>query len=419
MKPTAPKQEQAEDSVFVARQPIFRKTKKVFGYELLFRSGQENFADPSIDGDIATSNVVTNSFLVIGLDKLTDGKKAFINFTDEMLCNSYPALFPKDAVVVEVLEDAVVTPELTRACSSLVRQGYILALDDFIYKPEFDPLLELAGIVKFDIRAMSMAELARDVERVSPFGVRLLAEKVETPEEFEATKKMGFNLFQGYFFCKPEIVGGRDIPASKVQYLQLLRLVQDENYDFKKISDLISHNVALSFKLLKYVNSAYIGLRNKVQSLQTAVALIGELNIRKWLSLILLSHMSEDKPQELVKLSIERASFCGRIGESLPEKRFESSLFFTVGMFSLLDVILGQEMAVILKDLNLVDEIQDCLLGRSRGQLARTLALVKAYERGNWNDVSRLSSALGVSMADLPGHYDDVLEEVRAFYLGD
>ena len=419
MKPSFSTQEQAEDSVFVARQPIFRKTRKVFGYELLFRSGQENFADPSIDGDVATSNVVTNSFLVIGLDKLTDGKKAFINFTDEMLCNSYPALFPREDIVVEVLEDVVVTPQLIKACRSLVSQGYVLALDDFIYKPEFDPLLELAGIVKFDIRAMSMAELARDVERVAPFGVRLLAEKVETQEEFEATKEMGFNLFQGYFFCKPEIVSGRDIPASKIQYLQLLRMVQDENYDFRKISDLISHNVALSFKLLRYVNSAYIGLRNKVKSLQTAVALIGELNIRKWLSLIMLSHMAEDKPLELVKLSIERASFCGRIGDSLPDKRFDSSLFFTVGMFSLLDVILGQKMEVILQDLNLADEIQDCLLGRSRDQLARTLALVKAYERGNWERVNQVSSALGVSMADLPGHFDGVLEEVRAFCLGD
>ena len=138
MKPSFPIQEQAGDSVFVARQPIFRKTKKVFGYELLFRSCQENFADPSIGGDVATSNVVTNSFLVIGLDKLTDGKKAFINFTDEMLCNSYPALFPREAIVVEVLEDVVVTPELIKACRSLVSQGYVLALDDFIYKPELN-----------------------------------------------------------------------------------------------------------------------------------------------------------------------------------------------------------------------------------------------------------------------------------------
>ena len=406
-------------SIYVARQPIFRRTTKVFGYELLFRSGHENFADQSINDESSTSKVVVNSFLVFGLRRLTEGKRAFINFSGQMLISQYPALLPREDIVVEILEDVAVTAEVISSCRQLVDMGYILALDDFIYKPEYDPLLKLAKIVKFDIRAMSMSQLARDVEKVAPFEVKLLAEKVETREEFEATREMGFQLFQGYFFCKPEIVVGREIPPSKIQYLQILRMIQDENYDFQKIANLIAHNVSLSVKLLRYVNSAAIGLRTKVKSLQTAVALIGELHIRRWLSLIMLSLMADEKPQELIKLSIERASFCSKVGAGLPGPKPEASTFFIVGMFSLLDVLLDQPMEAVLKDLNLADEIQDCLLGRSDCLLSRTLALVKAYERGNWEEMEKQAAHLGIDVDKLPGYFDEALEEVRAFYLDD
>ena len=411
--------QKSKHNIYVARQPIFRRTTKVFGYELLFRSGYENFADPNINGEHTTSKVMVNSFLVFGLRKLTEGRRAFINFNDQMLSSLYPALLPREDIVVEILEDVVVTPEIIASCRHLFDLGYMLALDDFIYKPEFDPLLKLVKIVKFDIRAMSMSELADNVEKVKPYKVKLLAEKVETREEFEATREMGFHFFQGYFFCKPEIIVGREIPPSKIQYLQLLHMIQDENYDFQKISNLIAHNVSLSVKLLRYVNSAAIGLRTKVKSLQTAVALIGELNIRRWLSLVMLSLMAEEKPQELIKLSIERASFCAKIGGSMPGKKADTAIFFLVGMFSLLDVLLDQPMEKILKDFNLADDIQDCLLGRSEGILAQVLALVKAYERAKWEEVERLTERLGVDISKLPGYFDEALEEVRAFYLGD
>ncbi len=406
-------------NIYIARQPIFRRTTKVFAYELLFRSGYENFTDPKLNGESTTSRVMINSFLVMGLRRLTEGKRAFINFNNPMLIKQYPALLPREDIVVEILEDVIVTPELISSCRRLVDMGYMLALDDFIYKPEFDPLLKLSRIVKFDIRAMSMSELARDVEKVTPFNVKLLAEKVETREEFAATREMGFHFFQGYFFCKPEIITGREIPPSKVQYLQLLRMIQDENYNFRKIADLIAHNVSLSVKLLRYVNSAAIGLRTKVKSLQTAIALIGELNIRKWLSLIMLSLMAEEKPQELIKLSIERAGFCSRISADLPGKKQDDGVFFIVGMFSLLDVLLDQPMEVILKDLNLADDVLDCLLGRSKGILFQTLALVKAYERGDWDNMEHWAGHLEVDTEKLPGYFDEALKEVRAFYLGD
>ena len=190
-------------NIFVARQPIFKRNKEVFAYELLFRSGLTNYFDPLQNGEEATSKVITNSFLLIGIATITEGKKAFINFSEEMLLNGYPSLFPKEIAVVEVLETVGVTPEVIEACEKLVGVGYVLALDDFFYEDRFLPLIKLAKIIKFDIRQMSLAELERQAKIVSRHNVKLLAEKIETFEEFEATKKLGFDLFQGYFSAAP------------------------------------------------------------------------------------------------------------------------------------------------------------------------------------------------------------------------
>jgi EAL and modified HD-GYP domain-containing signal transduction protein len=407
-----------ESNIFIARQPIFRRNRKVYGYELLFRSGLSNYFDSKFDGEHATSSVITNSFLLIGIEKMTEQKKAFINFTEDMLLREYPALFPHEYTVVEVLENVKVTPEIVAACRNLVHKGYTLALDDFEYSPEMDPLLEIAHIVKFDVQAMSLEELQRDVDHVSRYDVRLLAEKVETNAEFEQTRDMGFSLFQGYFFSKPNIVTGRDIPGSQLQYLQILKMIQDENYDFDKIADLVSHDVSLSYKLLKYVNSAAMRRRVEIKSLQNAVAMVGEVNLRKWLSLIMLSYLAEKKPEELLRLSIQRAAFCEQVGEQLAGLDFTRSCY-TVGMFSLLDVLLDQPMETILKEINLSEEITDTLLGMPTGSLANVLLLAKAYERGAWKWVSRVSDALGMQRDDLPLYFEKALDKVNRFYLAD
>jgi len=404
-----------DSNIFIARQPIFRRNKKVYGYELLFRSGLVSFFDPEFDGEQATSSVITNSFLLIGISKMTEQKKAFINFTEDMLLREYPALFPHEYTVVEVLEDVKVTPEIVQACRNLVKKGYLLALDDFEYSPEWDPLLEIAHIVKFDVQAMSFEELQRDVDHVSRYDVRLLAEKVETNAEFEKTRDMGFSLFQGYFFSKPNIVKGRDIPGSQLQYMQILKMIQDEHYDFNKIADLVSRDVSLAYKLLKYVNSAGMRRRVEIKSLQNAVAMVGEENLRKWLSLIMLSYLAENKPEELLRLSIQRAAFCEQVGEQLAGRDFSRSCY-TVGMFSLLDVLLDQPMEMLLKEINLSEEITDTLLGMPTDSLANILLLAKAYERGAWKWVARVSDALGMQRDVLPLYFEKALENMNEFY---
>lgn len=402
-------------NIFIARQPIFTRSQKVFGYELLFRSSLANYFDPLQDGERATSRVITDTFLLFGIPRLTDSKKAFINFTGDMLVKEVAALFPKEITMVEILENIQVTPQVVDACQELVRKGYQLALDDFQYSPAWDPLLKLAHIVKFDFRKTGPAELKSEIEAISKFKVKLLAEKVETLEEFQSAQELGFDYFQGYFFRKPKIIEGRDIPGSKLTHLQVLRELQQENYDFSKVSELISRDVSLSFKLLKYVNSAYFSRPQAIQSVQSAIALLGELNLRKWLSLMMLSYLAEDKPSELLRLSIQRAAFCEMLARRLPAARKQAHLFFTAGMFSLLDALLDQPMDTVLHELSLAGDLRAALLGEGVSLVAKILYLVKLYEHGSWQKAIQLARHLGLESVDLPNHYLKAIEAVRPY----
>jgi EAL and modified HD-GYP domain-containing signal transduction protein len=400
----------SEPNIFVARQPIFKRNKEVFAYELLFRSGLTNYFDPLQDGEEATSKVITNSFLLIGIATITEGKKAFINFSEEMLLQGYPSLFPKEIAVVEVLETVGATPEVVQACEKLVGEGYVLALDDFLYEDRFLPLIKLAKIIKFDIRQMSLAELERQAKVVSRYNVKLLAEKIETIEEFEAAKKLGFELFQGYFFSRPHIMEGRDIPGSKLHYLQVLKVIQNEDYDFAELSKYVSRDVSLAYKLLKYANSAYFARRQKLDSIEMAVAMLGQLTLRKWLSLMMLSYLADDKPSELLRLAAFRGSFCELIADQLLGRRKEAGMFHTVGMFSLLPAMLDKAMADILPDLALPDAIQEALLSEVAAPLSRTLRLVMAYERGDWEKAANLAKKLTLKLDSLPLLYEQAIE---------
>lgn len=403
--------EDSRQNIFVARQPIFTRNKKVFAYELLFRSGLHNYFDPSQNGEEATSHIITSSFLLIGISVITEEKRAFINFSEEMLLEGYPQLFPKKLVTVEVLETVSPSPRVVAACEQLKEAGYLLALDDFLYDDSLLPLIKLAGIIKFDVRQMSLAELKRQVAIVRQYKVKILAEKVESNEEFEALLDMGFDLFQGYFFSRPHIMKGRDIPGSRFHYLKLLRLLQDENSEIADLAALVSRDVSLAYKLLKYVNSPYFARRNKVENIEMAVAMLGQLNLRKWLSLMMLSYLSEDKPSELLRLAAFRGCFCELLTEALPEmQRNDQGLSYSVGMFSLLPAILDLSMGEILNELALPDLLTDALLARGQSSLASVLAMVNSYEQGHWEEAAALAGRLGLDFSSLPSIYSRAIE---------
>ena len=404
--------------VFLARQPIFRRNLRVFGYELLFRSSLENFCLPAFDGVTKTSKVINNSHSLLGMQRVLQGKRGFINFPQQMLSRHVPVLFSPRNTVVEILEDVEPTPEVIKACSLLVDNGYILALDDFRFDPKFVPLLELARIVKFDVQDLRGEELARHLKAVEPFKVKLLAEKVETREEFAQFLDLNFHLFQGYFFAKPQILEGKDIPGVKLHYLRILQRLHDQNADYEELAEMVSHDVSLAYKLLQYVNSAAFATRVEIKSLQSAIALVGEDRLRQWVEIMMLSYMAEDKPSELLRLSVQRAKFCELVGRRMPRLQAAPSTCYTAGLFSLLETILERSMSDILKELHLEQELNDALISH-RGDLGGLLVLAKVYELGQWRKVEKCCRMLGVESAILPEIFTSALAAANHIYLGE
>ena len=398
---------------YVARQPIFNRRKKLLGYELLFRDGTANYV-PDMDGDIMTSTVLSNTFFAIGMDNLLGGKLSFINFTQNLLIQKLPLLMPKATTVVEILEDVDPVPELVAACEEMSKKGYAIALDDFVYSEELEPLIALAKIIKFDFRLSTTDEIQSYLQRLpktcKPI---LLAEKIETHEEFEASKQMGFELFQGYFFCKPEIVKGKNIQDSSINLMLVIVEVNRADFKFKNLEKLISPDVSLSYKLLRYINSAFFSTANRISSIQQALVYLGQIEIRRFISMIAMSNLAKGKPDELVRAACIRGKLCEQLSTITPAKVSEGELF-TLGMFSLIDAIVDQPMAKVMKALPLCDNIKDALV-RRRGELIDYLILVESYEKGQWEDVAKAARKLSLSEEKLPEIYMQACEWSNTF----
>ena len=385
--------------VHVARQPIFDRKKKVYGYELLFRLGLENkFTE--VDGDLATSIVITNSFLVIGMEKLTRGKKAFINFTGNLLLDETATILPKDFLVVEILENIDPSSEIISACRKLKDSGYALALDDFIFEPKFTPLIMLADIIKVDFTLSDEEEIRSLIDKFGKQkGIQFLAEKVETPEQFQVALDMGFAYFQGYFFSKPIIISSKDIEGYKLNVLNILHELNKPDANFGRIEGIIKHDVSISYKILRFINSAFFGFQTNIQSIKQALTLLGLNDFRKWLYLIIVKSVGTDKPDELMVSSIVRARFCESLAGKTPLKNRNSELFF-LGMFSMIDTFMDRSMEDVLKKLSLSDDITKTLLGED-GEFKNILDLALSYERADWETVAERSRQLNIDLTTL------------------
>ncbi|MHB9093190.1 MAG: EAL and HDOD domain-containing protein [Eubacteriales bacterium] len=390
--------------VFVARQPIFNRQQKVYGYELLYRLGMDNFYNnPAGDGDRATSEVIANSFLLIGLDALTGGKRAFINFTENLLKNEVATILPKEVVAIEILENIEVDDKVVNACIKLKKLGYPLVLDDFVLDERFKPLVELADIIKIDFMECDIREKMDVIRRFGSEGVQLLAEKVETTEMFKEAFEMGYSYFQGYFFSRPIILTGQDIPGYKINYLQALEEVNRPEMDFDRLEGIIKRDVSLSYKLLKYINSAAFGFRSKIDSIKHALVLLGIQEIKNWVSLIILRGMGEDKPDEITTSSILRAKFGELIAPKVGLQERSSDLFL-MGMFSMIDALISRPMTDILDELPIAEDIKRALLGKEC-HYRDLYELILAYEKGNWEEFSALAARIKLDEAEVPKIY--------------
>lgn len=392
---------------FIARQPIFDRKQKIFGYELLFRSGLENYFDcPNFDE--ASSRVIADSFLLFSIDEMTDGTRAFINMTRNILLKDYTTVLPRQTVVAEVLETIEPDADLLDACRRLKTAGFTVALDDFVYRRAYEPILEYVDIVKVDFLATPLERCAELAAALIPRGIKLVAEKVETQESFQQGLQMGYDYFQGYFFSRPVIVSRRDIPASKLHYLRILREINSPTLDFQQLEQTIHGEVSVSYKLLKYINSVAFGLRRQVTSITQALALLGENEIRKWASLLALTNLALDKPDELVACAQVRAKQCELLAPlvGLPQRSAEC---FLMGLFSLLDAILDRPMGLILDEIPMAEDVRAALLGEPN-RLRRLLELVIAQERGDWPALEELSAGVELAGSSLQQSY---LEAIR------
>ena len=369
--------------VFVGRQPIFDRELDVVGYELLFRSHGSDKAD-FVDGDRATSDVILNTFMEIGLDRLAGNGLAFINLTRDFILEKYPIPpLLSDRVVLEVLEDVKVDQEVVNALRALSSRGYKIALDDVARPEDIGPLLEVADIVKLDLAAVEQSRLGEYVDILRRHDVKLLAEKVETADVFDLCKRHGFDYFQGYFLCRPNVVSGHRMPAARLTVLRVLAKLSAPDMEFQELEQILQQDVSLSYKLLRVINSAFYAIPTKIESIRQALTLLGMRQIRSWTSLLLLSKI-DDKPLELMVTAVVRAKMCELLATTLKERRPE--IYFMVGLFSVLDALMEVRLEEALALLPLSEEIVSALL-RYEGRLGSVLHCVLAYERGDWGAV--------------------------------
>lgn len=383
-----------KQDIFIARQPIFDTNQKIFGYELLFRSGLENFFDQKLDIDFASINTLLNSFFIFGIEELTKGKKVFLNFSKKVLLSELAMALPKEHLVIELLETIRPEPEVLDVCRKYKENGYTLALDDFEYVPEYDALMELAEIIKIDFLLTKGVDRKTVAQKRFNPNVKYLAEKIESIEEFREALSYGYSYFQGFFFCKPVILAGKDVPSYKLNLLAVLQELNQPYMNVNKIESVIMRDVSLSYKLLRFINSAAFGIPREIRSIRHALNLLGLMELKKWMSLIVLAQIGSDQPEELLINSIIRARFCELMAEQTSLRERSNDLFLT-GLFSFIDSFLNRPMEEILADLPISSDIKDALLGKPNG-LRRILELIIMYEKGDWEAVANLVSVLGL-----------------------
>jgi EAL and modified HD-GYP domain-containing signal transduction protein len=393
-------------AAFVARQPILDNGQRVFGYELLYRDCESAIACTA-PSDTASARVLTDSVLNLGLEALTGGHKAFVNLSRSLLIGDAGTLLPPSGVVVELLEDIEADPEVIDACRELKSAGYALALDDFTPGSGAERLLPYVKYVKLDVLATAPEVRAALARRLLPRGIRLLAEKVETREMFAATEAEGYTLFQGYFFCRPATLRSGALPSARMPHLRILAAINEPDLTVARIEDIVKHEAALSYRLLRCVNSAAAGIHREIHSIRQAILLIGIEQIRRWASVWAMAGLNGGGSPEVVTTAILRGRCCEVLGTAVRDPEYASALFL-LGLCSLLDTMLERPMSAVVDGLPLNADTRKALLGDDNPE-RRLLDAVIACERGAWESAAEYAACLGISNGDLASAYADAL----------
>jgi c-di-GMP-related signal transduction protein len=388
---------------YVGRQPILTADEEVFGYELLFRNGTDNYFQGS-DRETASRSTVETSIL-IGLDVLCDGRRAFVNCARDVLLKEYVTLLPAKQVIVEILETVPADDLVIAACLRLKQAGYLIALDDFVPSDAREALIELADIIKIDLRQSPLEEAANIMARYGLSRHRMLAEKVETREEFLAAKAAGFIYFQGYFFRKPEILTTHEIPANRANYLRMWQAAARAELDISEIEDLIKGEASLCYRLLRYLNSPVFGFTSEIHSVRHALTVMGEREVRRWIRLVATLGAGQGRPNELVLSALVRGRFCELFS---PKISHQGSDLFLLGLLSLMDAILQMPMDQVLESVPVDHETRAVLQGRA-SPLTTFYQLVLAQESGDWHRVNKLARELQIDEVAVAESYWDAV----------
>lgn len=365
----------------LARQPIFNRKMQVVAYELLCRSC--DLSEPSSNnGDMASSQVLLHTFTELSIQSVVGNHQAYINFTRTLLLTPPP--FDRRQLVVEVLEGQEIDAQMLHSLRSLREQGYTIALDDFVLTDETRDLIPYADIIKLDVLQLSAQQIEEHISYLKPFGITLLAEKVETYEMLEFCKEAGFDLFQGYFLARPKVIKGRKITENKQAVLQLLSVLHDPDVSLEQIEQLIARDPMLSYKLLRLVNSAAFALPRTIESLRQAITLLGLNIIKNWVNLLAMANLG-DKPAELSIAALTRARMCEIIAASMTGKKRQDT-FFTVGLLSTLDAFMDAPLEVLLSNISLSEQLNEALL-KHLGDEGKVLDIVEHYERAEWDKI--------------------------------
>jgi len=382
---------------YVARQPILDSNLQVVAYELLFRNGEDN-CFPGIDPDQATSNILTNNHLTLGLEEITGGKTSYLNFHTGTLVSNFPDFLDPKKVVIEILEDVTVNDDLLCAIKAIKEKGYTLALDDFDFDPKWEPFYPYIDIIKVDVLQFTIIEISRFINTILHLKVTLLAEKVESSKHFEQLKMLGFTLFQGYFFARPEMMKQKKITTTKHGVFELIALSSEINLDFDAMSYIFKGDPGLTYKLLRFINNPTFGHRQEITSLKHALIYIGDLELKKFIALLAISDLSDSKPSEIMRLSLVRAKFCEQISALKKDSENPPKAFLT-GILSLIDGLLDHNLDTVLEMLPVHQEIKSALLNE-KNHLFFYLALAKHMEQGYWKSSEKIAKALGLTTED-------------------
>jgi EAL and modified HD-GYP domain-containing signal transduction protein len=372
------------NSIYIGRQPIYHRNQSVYAYELLFRDGNANRANID-DPDRATSQLIVNALTEFGLRNIVDDKLAFINLTRNFTTGTFPIPGAQSQLVLEILEDIELDKQVLAGIVRLKHQGYTIALDDFIFYPHLKPLVQIADIVKLDVLQMDSASLHSHVKVLQRYQVKLLAEKVEDHAMFQQCLDLGIDYFQGYFFCKPNIIQGKRTPANRLALLNLLTKLSSPDVGTSELEKLIAQDVTLSFRLLRYLNSSQYSVGKTIDSIKHAIMLLGLNTVRSLCYLIVISTV-EDKPFELFITALIRAHMCESLAGVFDDKA-QQPTYFTVGLLSVIDAMMDQSLETVLTQLPLREDISRALL-QHEGKMGKALHYATAYERGEWDKIN-------------------------------